>query len=127
MTAPKKLTIALAGALAALALGSIAWGAIPDDGALIHGCYRKDTGAGRVYDSAAAAPKVCTIKEAPLDWSQQGPSQAYSDSSALVSMVSDTSWPGSHIASRTLPAGSYVFIANTVARPFGLNSPQHNV
>src|SRR4051812_26401519 len=71
----KKLTIALAGVFAALALGSIAWAAIPDGGA-IHGCYDKNTGALRVFDRQTGTPKTCTVKELALDWNQQGPAGA---------------------------------------------------
>jgi hypothetical protein len=71
----RKLTIALTGVFAALALGSIAWAAIPDGGA-IHGCYDKNTGALRVFDRQTGTPKTCTVKELPLDWNQQGPAGA---------------------------------------------------
>jgi len=127
MKAPKKFTITLVGALAALALGSFAWAAIPDNGGMIHGCYKKDSGAVRVYDSSPPNPKVCTSKEGPLDWSQQGPSEAYFNPSSVMSFISDTSWPGSYVTSTSVPQGSYVFMANAVGKPFGANSPQHQI
>jgi FlaG/FlaF family flagellin (archaellin) len=69
----KKLTIALAGTVAALTLGSIAWAAIPAGNGVISGCYDKTTGALRVTDTATNTPKGCSNKEAALTWSQQGP------------------------------------------------------
>jgi Phage Tail Collar Domain len=68
----KKLTIALSGVFAALALVSIGWAAVPDGGT-VHGCYDKNTGALRVFDRQTNVPKSCTAKELPLDWNQQGP------------------------------------------------------
>ncbi len=133
MKARSKLTLALTGALAALALASIGWAAIPDAGGVIHGCYNKGDGHLRVYDDSASSPKLCTSKEAPLDWNQQGPkgepgfAKAYWNPSNLMSMVSDTAWPGSLVSSMGVPAGSYVFTANLVGKPFGANSPQHNI
>ena len=89
MKAHKKLTLALAGAVATLALASIGWAAIPDNGGVIHGCYKKDTGALRVYDTAASPMKSCTTKEAPLDWNQQGSvTDAYINYSTGLALVS---------------------------------------
>ena len=73
----KKLAFVAAGAVAALALGSFAFAAIPDGGGVIHACYKKDTGVLRVTDTATNVPKGCTTKETALDWNQQGPSNAF--------------------------------------------------
>ena len=117
MKAHKKLTLALAGAVATLALTSIGWAAIPDSSSVIHGCYKKDSGALRVYDTAASPVKSCTTKEAPLDWNQQGGvTDAYIDYSTVGALVSDTSWPGTVVAGRSVPAGSYMFVANLVLK-----------
>ena len=122
MKAHKKLTLALAGAVAALALASIGWAAIPDNSGVIHGCYKKDSGALRVYDETTNVPKKCTDKESPLDWNQQGGvTDAYINYSTLTAIVSDASWPGTVVASRAVPAGSYMFIANLVLKGW-LNS-----
>ena len=51
MKARKKLTIVLAGAVAALAVGSLAFAAIPDVNGVIHGCYDKQSGLMRVTDT----------------------------------------------------------------------------
>jgi hypothetical protein len=69
----KKLALALAGAVAALACGSLALGAIPDGGGVVHGCYDKQSGQLRVTDTATNQPKGCSSKEAALTWNQQGP------------------------------------------------------
>ena len=117
MKAHKKLTLALAGALATLALASIGWAAIPDSSSVIHGCYKKDTGALRVYDQTTNVPKKCTDKEAPLDWNQQGGvTDAYINYSTGLALVTDTSWPGTVVSSRSVPAGSYMFLANLVLK-----------
>ena len=73
MKGRSKLAIALAGALAALALASLGWAAIPNAGGVIHGCYDKNSGQLRVTDTDTSSPKACTAKEAALTWSQQGP------------------------------------------------------
>ena len=73
----KKLVILVAGAAAALAVGSFAFAAVPDGNGDIHACYNKDSGALRVTDTATNKPKACTDKEQPLDWSQRGGGDAY--------------------------------------------------
>jgi hypothetical protein len=65
----RKLGTIVAG-IAAVALGSTAFAAIPDSGGLIHSCYKKSGGALRVIDTASAS---CDSNETPLDWNQQGP------------------------------------------------------
>jgi hypothetical protein len=127
MKTNRKLVLALAGVLAALAAASIGWAAIPETNGTIHGCYKKDSGALRVYDATTNAPKACTDKESPLDWQQGGASKAYWNPSSVMSWLDATSWPGSQVASSSVPAGSYMFMANTILKPFGLNSAQHLV
>ena len=51
-----KLTLFFA-ALAALALGSYAWAAIPDGTGTIHACYAKGSGALRVTNPETNQPK----------------------------------------------------------------------
>jgi hypothetical protein len=122
MKARKKLTLTLAGAVAALALASIGFAAIPDSGGVIHGCYKKDTGALRVYDDTTNSPKQCTDKEAPLNWNQHGGvTDAYINYSTNLAVVSDSSWPGTVVSSRSVPEGSYMFVANLVLKGY-LNS-----
>jgi hypothetical protein len=55
-------------ALAALALGSFAWAAIPDGTGTIHACYDKNSGALRVTNPDTNTPKGCTAKELSLEW-----------------------------------------------------------
>jgi hypothetical protein len=126
MKARKKLTLALAGAVATLALASIGWAAIPDSAGVIHGCYKKDNGALRVYDDTTNSPKKCTDKETALDWNQQGGfSEAYINYSVGLSVLTDAPYPGTVVTSRSLPPGSYVFIANLVLKGY-LNSYPSN-
>ena len=73
MTARTKLAITAAVSIAALAIGGIAFAAIPDGAGAIHGCYDKQSGALRVTDTASNQPKSCTAKETALSWNQQGP------------------------------------------------------
>jgi len=59
--------------LAALALGSFAWAAIPDNTGTIHACYDKYSGALRVTDPDTNKPKGCTAKESSLEWYKGSP------------------------------------------------------
>ena len=68
----RKLALVVTGVVAALALGSIAWAAIPDAGGVVHGCYDKGSGQLRVTDTQTNVPKACTVKEAALDWNLRG-------------------------------------------------------
>ena len=115
MSRSKKLAVVVVGAVAALAIGSFAVAAVPDAG-VVHACYKKDTGALRVYDNATNQPKACTDKEAPLEWSQQGPkgdpgvSDGYiTRPSPVVAAYQTTA------ASLFLPPGSYVISAKLEA------------
>ena len=62
----KKL-IAILAVLGAVAVGSAAYAAIPDNGT-IHACYMKNGGTLRVAD----LPGSCKATETSLDWSQNG-------------------------------------------------------
>jgi type VI protein secretion system component Hcp len=73
MNARKKLILVAAGALSALAIGSVAFAAIPDGGGVINGCYEKGSGKLRVTDTQTGKPKACAADEVPLSWNQQGP------------------------------------------------------
>ena len=137
MNARKKLTYAVAGALAAFALGSAAFAAIPGSGGVINGCYDKQSGQLRVTDPQAGTPKSCTDKETALDWNQQGPQGIQGPkgepgaqgvpgpqgpqgdagpSDAFVKRAPDGyvsgSWYPYDIASLDLPQGKYVISAN---------------
>ena len=52
-----------------VAVGGIAYAAIPDSSGLIHGCFQKINGNLRVIDSGG---KGCTTSEKPLGWNQTG-------------------------------------------------------
>lgn len=60
-------------ALAALvvALGGVAFAAIPDSNGTIHGCFKNNNGDLRVVDSSAG----CRSNETSIQWNQQGPSK----------------------------------------------------
>jgi hypothetical protein len=101
----KKLAALIAGAAAALAVGSFAFAAIPDDNGDIHACYNKDSGALRVTDTATNKPKGCTEKESPLQWNQQGGGESYALDVSGVQVPANTS---TKVAERTLPPGRYL-------------------
>jgi Type VI secretion system effector, Hcp len=73
MNVRKKLTLTVAAALAALAVGSVAFAAIPDSGGVINACYEKGSGKLRVTDTETNKPKACTSDESSLSWNQRGP------------------------------------------------------
>jgi hypothetical protein len=52
----------------AVAVGGVAYAAIPDSGGTIHACYQKSNGNLRVVESSAR----CRNGESPLAWSQGG-------------------------------------------------------
>ena len=62
--------ILVAGPAAALALGSVALGSIPDGNGVIHSCYGKSGGNLRVLDAANA---TCGGNETGLTWNTTGP------------------------------------------------------
>ncbi len=66
-----KRTLVCSAAVTAVAVGSIAWAAIPTGAGVIAGCYEKMTGALRVIDSEAGAN--CRPSERALEWNQTGP------------------------------------------------------
>jgi len=67
-----KLGLTIATAATVLAAASFAFGAIPDGGGEIHGCYDKQSGALRVTDTQTNQPKSCGAKELPLQWAMRG-------------------------------------------------------
>jgi len=72
-----------------VALGGVAFAAIPDSNGTIHGCYQKQRGNLRVVDSS----DECRGNERSLDWSQQGPpgsSVAYDEQTGEVTTDSLT-------------------------------------
>jgi len=126
MLRSKKLGIVVAGAVAALALGSFAFGAVPDGGGVIHGCFDKQSGHVRVTDTATNLPKACTSKEAALDWNQQGPKGGRGPSDAFLAdrlntLVTANANFATEVVSLTLPPGKYVVSAKLVATASGLN------
>lgn len=108
MFGSKKLAALVAGAAAALAVGSLAFGAIPDGNGDIHACYNKDSGALRVTDTDTNKPKGCTDKEKALDWSQQGGGDAYAIDVDNAQVPANTT---TKVAERTLPPGTYLLSA----------------
>jgi hypothetical protein len=99
-------------ALLGVALGGVAWAAIPDTGGVIHGCYRNVGGDLRVIDDAQGR---CRNNETDLNWNAQGPpgpsgsSHAFEAKSA-VAVVQET---GTSIVSLDVPAASYVVFGKT--------------
>lgn len=63
--------LALAGT--ALALGGVAYAAIPSVDGTIHACYSDHTGALRVVDGEAVGGGRCADNETALAWNQAGP------------------------------------------------------
>lgn len=59
------------GAVAVVAVGGVAWAAIPDLGGVIHGCYQTKNGQLRVIDTGAG--QRCNPNEEALQWNQTGP------------------------------------------------------
>jgi hypothetical protein len=68
-----KGTRATAATLAALLLLSagVAYASIPDQGEVIHGCYKTSDGKLRVIDPGAG--DSCNSSETVIDWNQKGP------------------------------------------------------
>jgi hypothetical protein len=58
-----------------VAVGAIAYAAIPDPSGAIHGCYDKALGSVRVIDPSSSNPlkNKCRSYETALDWNQTGP------------------------------------------------------
>ena len=56
-------------AIATALAGGIAWGAVPGDGRVIHGCYHKTEGQLRVIDPGT---DTCRPSEVPIAWNEQG-------------------------------------------------------
>jgi hypothetical protein len=118
----KKIAILVAGGVAALALGSFAFAAIPDGG-VIHACYSTSTGAVRVTDTATNMPKGCSSKETALDWNQQGPKGDRGPSNAYAAHGWATLTPNTStiVATRTVPPGTYAVSGKVVLKASGAN------
>ena len=54
-----------------VAVGGIAYAAIPDSNGVIHACYNSDSGALRVFGKSKDLQQ-CNASEKALDWSQTG-------------------------------------------------------
>ncbi len=113
-----------------VALGGVAYSAIPDPMGVIHGCRANTAGTLRVIDSGAG--QACdTSRETALNWSQQGPAGATGPAGAqgpegppgqppafTKSVIKVTVPDGGgfvEVARLNVPAGRYVVIAKTVA------------
>jgi len=121
----KKISVLVVGAVAALALGSFAFAAIPDGGGVIHACYSTSTGAVRVTDTDTNLPKGCSSKETALNWNQQGPKGDRGPSNAYAAHGSATLTPNTWtiVATRTVPAGVYAVSGKVVLKASGANVP----
>jgi hypothetical protein len=109
-----------------VALGGVAYSAIPDPMGVIHGCYANMRGAVRIIDSAAS----CDASETALNWSQQGPAGATGPAGAqgpegppgqppaFTKSVTKVTVPDNvgfvEVARLDVPAGRYVVIAKAV-------------
>ena len=107
-----RVGLGLAGVLVAAAIGAgIAWATIPDAGGVIHGCYKKKSGALRVIEDTA----LCNAKsEQSLQWNQTGPQgpkgdQSYSFSTveAVATLTATPANKDNLVASVQCPTGSY--------------------
>ncbi len=58
--------------VAMLAIGGVAFGAIPGAGGVINACYDKQSGQMRLYDAEGSTPKGCGKTEAAISWNQLG-------------------------------------------------------
>ena len=121
----KKIAVTIAGAVAALALGTFAFAAIPGGGGVIHGCYSTTSGAVRVTDTDTNLPKGCSSKETALDWNQQGPKGDRGPSNAYYTHGAATLTPNTWttVATRTVPPGLYVVSGKLTLKAIGLNVP----
>jgi hypothetical protein len=113
-----------------VALGGVAYSAIPDPMGVIHGCYANMRGAVRIIDSTAS----CDAGETALNWSQQGPAGPAGATGpagaqgpegppgqppAFTKSVVKATVPDNigfvEVARLNVPAGRYVVIAKAVA------------
>src|SRR2546426_104166 len=62
-----------------VAIGGVAFAAIPDSGGTIHGCYSNSNGNLRIVESSAG----CRSNENAISWNQQGPSGSPGEPGAL--------------------------------------------
>lgn len=105
----RRRKVGIAAALAVLVVaGGVAFGAIPDNAGVIHGCYSASTGALRVIDSAS---QTCASGETALNWNQQGINWRGAWSSATAYATGDgvSSGGSSYLA----------LVANTNVTPAG--------
>ena len=72
----KRMAVAILCVISAAAVGSLAYGAIPDRNGVIHACYDKQSGQLRIFDSETGLPKGCGVKEVAIDWNRTGPQGA---------------------------------------------------
>ncbi len=72
----KRMAVAILCVISAAAVGSLAYGAIPDRSGVIHACYDKQSGQLRIFDSETGLPKSCGVKEVAIDWNRTGPQGA---------------------------------------------------
>ena len=113
-----------------VALGGVAYSAIPDPMGVIHGCYMNTGRTLRVIDSTES----CPTNETALNWSQQGPTGPAGPTGAqgpegpqgppgqppaFTKSVIKATVPDNvgfvEIARLNVPAGRYVVIAKAVA------------
>jgi hypothetical protein len=104
--------LALVAALGAtvLAVGGIAWAAIPDSSGAINACYTTSNGKLRAVD----APADCSGGEAAI--ALGGPTRGYSTHPGGEVVLGTTS---TEVASLTLPAGRYLVHAKVNVVDFG--------
>jgi hypothetical protein len=69
----KRMAVAIMCVISAAAVGSLAYGAIPDRNGVIHACYDKQSGQLRIFDSESGLPKGCGVKEVAINWNRTGP------------------------------------------------------
>ena len=98
-----------------VALGGVAYSAIPDAAGVIHGCYLNGMSRTlRVIDSTES----CNTGETALNWSQQGPEGPPGQPPAFTKTVVSATVPDGHpveVARLNVPAGRYVVIGKAMA------------
>jgi hypothetical protein len=121
MSKSKKLTFLLAGALAALTFGSIAWAAIPDASGVIHGCYSPNGALAtngtqlNILDGASAA---CSKGQKEITWNQQGPPGAQGPKGDKGDQGPSDGWDAGSFGT-TVPVGGSETTFGTATMPAG--------
>jgi hypothetical protein len=119
------LLVIAAGAV--LVASAVATATIPDAAGVIHGCYKKGSGALRVIDDATSA---CATNETSLNWNVQGqpgvqgpPGQA--GVTGLEVVVAESEFDSSTLALATAvcPAGKKVIGGGAVAASQFISTP----